>query len=175
MSPSIDYQALAHTSSREAFITACPFPFLVSVVGADQLQQGGVNDDDETRNHGKPAELMAPAPSAPQSLVLAVRKVQTVIPGSITLGRSPSNDIVVNDRRISKVHALFQIYDGRIELSDTGSRNGTWVGNERLKPRGAAHRVSFGDILSFGHVAFYFVEAGPCWDRVHAITPSTSA
>ena len=55
-------------------------------------------------------------------------------PGPITIGRSNSCDIVINDYTISKRHAMF-LFDPRINrpvFADAGSTNGTSVGRRRL-------------------------------------------
>lgn len=53
----------------------------------------------------------------------------------ITVGRTRNNDIVINDERISRFHAFFQLRDGAWVVSDAGSKNGTTVEGDRLDPR----------------------------------------
>ena len=36
---------------------------------------------------------------------------------------------------VSKYHAYFELIDSRYAITDTGSKNGTYVNSERLKPR----------------------------------------
>ena len=46
----------------------------------------------------------------------------------ITIGRSPENDIVLNDPSISRVHARLSLMPaGRLFLVDCTSANGTWL------------------------------------------------
>ncbi len=49
------------------------------------------------------------------------------------IGRDPASDLVVNDERASRQHAFLRVYaDGRAELHDMGSANGTFVNGHRL-------------------------------------------
>ena len=46
---------------------------------------------------------------------------------TVTLGRDPHCDIFLNDMTVSRKHAQITIAPGRVELTDLGSLNGTWV------------------------------------------------
>jgi len=48
------------------------------------------------------------------------------------LGRHPSQDLQVMDRLVSKQHCLVQRTQRGYEISDAGSRNGTFVNNKRV-------------------------------------------
>ncbi|MEZ4293625.1 MAG: FHA domain-containing protein [Polyangiaceae bacterium] len=75
-------------------------------------------------------------------------------------GRHPTCDVRMEDPRVSGEHASLHFRDGRWELRDLGSRNGTFVGDRRL---GAGERVTLdeGRVFSLGgpSVAFVLVEA----------------
>jgi pSer/pThr/pTyr-binding forkhead associated (FHA) protein len=73
----------------------------------------------------------------------------------------------VSDEQVSKFHAFFRIVGDRVELSDAGSRNGTFVGNLRLEPKGPPRAVRNGEQVRFGHLEFTLLDAGACWDRLH--------
>lgn len=52
--------------------------------------------------------------------------------GSISLGRHPDNDIILNDKSVSKKHALITVQtneDGktRVQIADLHSKNGTYI------------------------------------------------
>ncbi|HUW04115.1 MAG TPA: FHA domain-containing protein [Acidimicrobiales bacterium] len=72
----------------------------------------------------------------------------TPLAGVLRIGRSPGNDIVVNDLLVSKHHAeLRRSTDGRLDIIDLGSRYGTFV-------NGVARRrtiVGEGDVIGIGH------------------------
>ena len=55
-------------------------------------------------------------------------------PGVVTIGRSSSNDIVLDDPLVSRHHAeLRQLPDGRRQLVDLRSHNGTFVNGRRIE------------------------------------------
>jgi pSer/pThr/pTyr-binding forkhead associated (FHA) protein len=73
------------------------------------------------------------------------------------IGRDLENDIVVDDPLVSRFHAeLLARPDGRHELVDLGSRNGTFV-NGRLVDRAVLEEL---DIVSVGHSTFRLVGSG---------------
>ena len=56
-----------------------------------------------------------------------------LMPGrTVTIGRSPNNQIVIKDDQASRQHAEIFLTDGKWIVRDLGSRNGTAVGNERV-------------------------------------------
>ena len=50
----------------------------------------------------------------------------------LTLGRSPSCEIPLEDQRVSRRHAKLEWVDGQARVQDLGSRNGTLVNGERI-------------------------------------------
>ncbi len=72
-----------------------------------------------------------------------------------TLGRHPNNTIQVLDRIVSKEHAeIVCIPDGRYELRDLGSLNGTFMEGERVDRR----ILLDGDEITFGSTRITFCE-----------------
>ncbi len=51
----------------------------------------------------------------------------------VRVGRGPANDIVIDDDTVSWHHAEFYIEGSSAMVRDLGSRNGTWLGGERLR------------------------------------------
>ena len=49
----------------------------------------------------------------------------------ITIGRSPTNNIFVRDKNVSRVHCQIVVSNGTATLTDLQSTNGTFVNNER--------------------------------------------
>jgi len=49
-----------------------------------------------------------------------------------TVGRHPSNDLVLDDPRTSGVHLELRRVGHRIHVRDPGSTNGTWIGPHRV-------------------------------------------
>ncbi len=52
-----------------------------------------------------------------------------------TIGRDPSNDLVLDDSLISGFHATIFVEDGRVEIVDQGSSNGTYVNDNLVSGR----------------------------------------
>ncbi len=52
--------------------------------------------------------------------------------GTVTIGRAPDNTLVLPDRNVSRHHACIRVADGRLLLSDAGSRYGIRLDGERL-------------------------------------------
>lgn len=70
----------------------------------------------------------------------------------LKIGRSPSCDIVLHSDLVSSLHAELTLLDnGDIELEDKGSRNGTYIMNQRIKP-GTSVKVRRGDKIAFADV-----------------------
>ena len=75
-------------------------------------------------------------------------------PDMIWIGRSDANEVVIPDATISEVHAFIRREPDGFLIQDTGSRNGTWVNDLKVKPQGmgdpsplpAGARVRFGSV-----------------------------
>ena len=87
------------------------------------------------------------------------RSPHAPFPNRIGVGRTPSVDVSVNHRAISKYHAFFELHEkGVWTLSDAGSKNGTTVNDERLIAR-IARPIEDGARVRFGHLEFLFCSA----------------
>ncbi len=74
--------------------------------------------------------------------------------GPLAIGRAPENDLVLDDRRVSRRHAEVRLRLGRYTLHDLGSTNGTFVNGRRVAEivLGDADRISLGGVeLVFRH------------------------
>ncbi|MFQ5340638.1 MAG: FHA domain-containing protein [Anaerolineae bacterium] len=72
----------------------------------------------------------------------------------ISIGREDSNDIVLPDRRVSRVHAVIEREGDRYYVRDCGSKNGTFVNGNLLQgpvplKDGDAIQVATGFTLTF--------------------------
>lgn len=85
----------------------------------------------------------------------------------IRIGRAPDNDVVVPDLLVSRHHAEVRTSpDGRYQVADLGSHNGTYLNGKRLQGRAT---VSDGTVIAIGHHTFVlsggrleeFIDAGP--------------
>lgn len=55
--------------------------------------------------------------------------------GSMTIGRSPSNGVIVDSQLVSKTHARLERTPLQIVLTDLHSSNGTFMGTERIETK----------------------------------------
>jgi pSer/pThr/pTyr-binding forkhead associated (FHA) protein len=76
-----------------------------------------------------------------------------IAPGEITIGRAPSNNLVVDEGAVSKVHARIERTKDQLVLEDLGSANGTFVNGARLNEA----FLKDGDAVSLGGVETYKV------------------
>jgi pSer/pThr/pTyr-binding forkhead associated (FHA) protein len=53
--------------------------------------------------------------------------------GELVIGRSSYCSLVLDHASVSRVHASVRLSDGRIELTDLGSSNGTFVRGRRIQ------------------------------------------
>ncbi|SES98317.1 FHA domain-containing protein [Stigmatella erecta] len=76
---------------------------------------------------------------------------------ALSIGRITGNELVVEDGSVSKQHARLQWNQAerRCTVKDQGSRNGTFLNGTLIMDREVTLRD--GDILSFGHVQFWFL------------------
>ena len=66
-----------------------------------------------------------------------------------SIGRTPENDLVIEDTSLSRRHALIENFEGRFNLSDCGSSNGTFVNGKSIT---GLTELSDWDVLTFGGV-----------------------
>ncbi|WP_405500670.1 FHA domain-containing protein [Streptomyces anulatus] len=73
------------------------------------------------------------------------------------IGRALENELVVSDLQVSRHHAEFHATpDGRFEIRDLGSHNGTYVNGLPLHKSGSA-LIGANDIVGVGHSTFRLV------------------
>ena len=107
----------------------------ISVEDPDATRQDvGARWDESTIGVGAPS---APPPTPHE----AVPK------GSLTVGRSPDNDIVVRDVLASRHHAIVHNVPSGLEIDDLGSVNGTFVGDIRV----SRAQLTDGDVVTIGN------------------------
>ena len=78
----------------------------------------------------------------------------------VILGRSPSADVRVDKKGVSRVHAVLTRNDhGVWQIYDIFARSGVWVNGERVADRGI--RVNNKDVINLGGVCVRFQEITP--------------
>lgn len=88
-------------------------------------------------------------------------------PGPLRVGRTGDNDIAIDDSSLSRHHATMEVASGAVMVVDLGSRNGTFVREERLVP-GAAIAANSEDILRFGRVSLQLYEPAALWEALRS-------
>jgi pSer/pThr/pTyr-binding forkhead associated (FHA) protein len=74
-----------------------------------------------------------------------------------TIGRAPTNTIVLTDPQVSRNHCEIAWKGDHIQVTDAGSGSGTWVNSEKLtEPR----ELQAGDLLAVGETHLEFT-----WSR----------
>jgi hypothetical protein len=99
-----------------------------------------------------------PAPGSGCRLVWGEREVP-LEDGENILGRSPRGRGAIPDTSISRRHARITIRAGAATLEDLGSKNGTYLGEERVS---GPVTLSDGDDIRLGLVRFVFRAAPEC-------------
>jgi DNA-binding NtrC family response regulator/pSer/pThr/pTyr-binding forkhead associated (FHA) protein len=74
-----------------------------------------------------------------------------MVDGDTTIGRSPSCEIAIADSRASRRHVQLSLRDGKLTLTDLGSRNGTLVNGERIT---GSRTLEPGDRVIVGSTTF---------------------
>lgn len=86
----------------------------------------------------------------------------------LSVGRGPTNDVVLADDAISWHHAQLWMEAGTAWVRDVGSRNGTFVNGERCV---GSTRLAVGDTVRLGPLLELVVEGagGPAVDGQHGV------
>lgn len=118
-----------------------------------------------TRYAARPAEIPQTPPVAPPAQALpqawlTIRSPQTpqkvfrIEKQVVNIGRQLSNDIIVEDKRVSRYHAQIKYQaDGQFTIFDLGSTNGITVNGV---PHLRQHLLRTGDRFTIGSYDFYY-------------------
>ena len=98
-------------------------------------------------------KLLKERPRAPKaSLQQKEAPPVSLGPDPVLIGRDPQNDVVLDDRRVSRKHAEIRLRLGRYTLYDLQSTNGTYVNGRRV----AEKVLENGDKVSIGGLEIVF-------------------
>lgn len=90
---------------------------------------------------------------------------------TLTIGRTPSNDLVIDNLAVSGIHARLVLEEGRFLLEDMHSLNGTFLNGQRIRKS----QLAEGDEILIGKHTLVFrgegsmPQADPAWDRSQPI------
>ena len=82
-----------------------------------------------------------------------------MLASSLTIGRAPENDLVVEHVTVSRQHARLTLEQGRLYLEDLGSSNGSFLGEMRLTP-GQVVEIPPDQVFELGQVKAVFHRFG---------------
>jgi HD-GYP domain-containing protein (c-di-GMP phosphodiesterase class II) len=74
-----------------------------------------------------------------------------------TIGRHPDNHLLLTDENVSRTHAVIEEKNGKYQLRDLKSTNGTWLNGKKIK----AAVLREGDEIRIGRVSMSFVLESP--------------
>jgi hypothetical protein len=93
---------------------------------------------------GNNALLLLQSPAGPQPIPLEST--------TINVGRGLSNDVILEDTRVSRHHVQLRYKNRRFWITDLGSTNGTLVNGERISETA----LRDGDVISLGGLELIF-------------------
>ena len=101
----------------------------------------------------------APSPVAPLAAFLIVDGVRLfpLEAAVVNIGRREDNQLVIDDPRVSRLHAQLRIVRGRFVIFDLDSTGGTFVNGLRIHQ----HTLRVGDVISLAGVPLVFGQEIP--------------
>jgi len=87
---------------------------------------------------------------------------------SLSLGRSPDNDVLIDDPLVSRHHARIHVKAGQVFIEDLGSANGTRVNGMRIT---GLHPLRPGDQITIGNTVLTVRSAGAAPSKAHPTGP----
>lgn len=151
-------QALQYESSQVGL--EFQSPLTIRILESVQLQPGQyrVQATHSRVNLGSTSAMETldnpPTETAPVHAFLIVDGVQ-VFPLTqpvINIGRRPDNHLVIDDPRISRLHAQLRAINGQYIIFDLDSTGGTWVNGERVRQS----TLIPGDVVSLSGVPLVY-------------------
>lgn len=85
----------------------------------------------------------------------------------ISIGRSASNDLVIDNMGVSNHHAIITKKDSFFFIEDLNSTNGTFLNNQKISEQ---HKIDSQDSITIGKHTIKFAE----WSQAHNTATSTS-
>jgi hypothetical protein len=77
--------------------------------------------------------------------------------GNMIVGRDRKSDISIDDTNVSRHHMTVMRRVDEVTIRDLGSRNGTFVNNERVTEA----KLRAGDIVRMGNLSLFFTDGSP--------------
>ncbi len=166
-----ELRSMAKRLKRETFLRQ---------LGPFALIQKPEDQGPSTDQFGLPANVAATRMADPETIAgnalalifqLEELQVATLPPLSedaeLVVGRQPDCDLVVDERSVSKRHAVLQWEHASrtCRVQDLGSTNGTFL-NASTRLKRAPLKLCDGDIVSFGDAQFWYLLSESLWERL---------
>ena len=103
-----------------------------------------------------PVSTAQAGPSNPQ-LIIEGQRIVPLAQAIIHIGRSGSNDVVIDDAYTSRLHAQIRLRFGQYVIFDTDSHAGTFVNEVRIRE----HCLRAGDVIRVGKTTIVYMEDDP--------------
>ncbi|MEE8408520.1 MAG: FHA domain-containing protein [Myxococcota bacterium] len=155
---------------RERFLNTYPHPFLLII----NPERDGDWTEFHTESVNTDMVTLAAEVSATESKAMGRTQDLRVLKiaksfsspwrGRISIGRARNTDVVLKDKSVSKLHAHFSTSDnGRVSITDAGSRNGTKVNGVELEPSmpvplSPSNKIVLGRVHGVFHTAETFCD-----------------
>lgn len=128
-------------ASNEVIVSVSVPPSKTGETGVLRLQQDTEPVADESSKYDS-------------SLILQGDKIVPLTKNVINIGRKSSNQIVINDLRVSRIHAqIRRIQEGYV-IFDVGSTGGTFVNSQRINEK----KLRSGDVISLAGYTMIYTE-----------------
>ncbi len=138
--PELSIVARNSVENGEVLVTVTVPSSSYTKTGAIPLQKGNIDHTPPT-----PTEVGS-------YLILKGDKIVPLSKSVINIGRKSSNQIIINDLRISRIHAQIRRIQGSYVIFDVGSTGGTYVNSTRINQ----HTLRPGDVISLaGYTMIY--------------------
>jgi hypothetical protein len=117
-----------------------------------------------------PAERAAIIENTPSNAFLIVNgtNIFPLYQKVVNIGRRDDNQLVVNDARVSRIHAQLRAFKGRYVIFDLDSTGGTFVNSERIHQ----HILYPGDVISLAGVPLVFGQDTTSLGQTQTFDPS---
>ncbi|RQD68617.1 MAG: FHA domain-containing protein [Tindallia sp. MSAO_Bac2] len=96
---------------------------------------------------GENIMALGPAVQSPVVSAAAAPKVT----GSISIGRNPSNDLIINDPKVSREHARIDVHSGTYYLTNLSSGGGTFLNGQEITAPTILPSASYIQILDHSY------------------------
>jgi hypothetical protein len=140
-------------------------PPTVTLIEDRNLPENGVRveasispqDLDETEEMIGPPGPQTGSPPAGAFIIVDGKRHVVLSKAAITVGRRQDNDLILDDPRVSRIHAQLRVKDGKFTLFDLGSSQGTRVNNRKV----TQHILQAGDVIRVGSTRLVYGEDPP--------------